>query len=176
MYNKKGFFDLLDLFSIVALFIVSTTYLYVVMFSNMGDFLGSEEVIGSVQTPSNVEYALAILNSPSEEGLRTADFISEDFKEGDFSGLNIFMGELFEETDLHWYVSVHSSKDYDDALVVYQRKDWKFEEGFDSYVDYVYPNYFGDDLIKVTMAVDEGVWIPQEKYENAPGRAIGGVV
>lgn len=158
---------------------MSIIYLWLFAYGDYRDFFGDEDLqrIGALRTPSNIAYGEAFLNMPLEDGT-IADFVTSSPVE-DYAKLNSHMDYLFKDTDFEWYLAIYSGRDDTEPTVVFNRDNWRFSNGFNGYEDYLLPVY-PEGVMKVTLAVDKGIWVPGEKaeeeYYSAPGRAIGRVV
>ncbi|MBT3865546.1 hypothetical protein HOF78_00395 [Candidatus Woesearchaeota archaeon] len=177
--HRKGATPILDIVSLILLFALSVSYLWTLSFA--GNFFGGEDLqeIGALRTPSNVAYGDAFLNMPFVEDLTIADFIVQASEE-DYVKLRDQMNIFFKDTEFEWYLAIYLDKDDENPKIVYGRENWRFRNGFNGYEDYLIPNYVEGNVMKVTLAIDKGIWIPgeeaEERYYNAPGSAIGQVV
>ena len=177
--HRKGATPITDAVSLFILIALCILFLWFLFFA--GTFFGGEDLqeIGALRTPSNVAYGEAFLNMPFMDDLTTADFIVQASEE-DYVKLRDQMNIFFKDTEFEWYLAIYSDKDDVNPKVVYSRENWRFRNGFNGYEDYLIPDYINDGVMKVTLAIEEGIWIPgeeaEERYYNAPGRAIGQVV
>lgn len=173
-------FPIIDLMSTITLIVMLLSYTWLFVYADARDFLGDNDAqkIETLKTPSNMAYGEAFLNSPLQDGIKVVDYVVSS-KE-DPSELKKQLNLFFKDTEFNWYLAAYGSPFDEIPLYTLKRNDWRFQRGFDGYEDYLVPNYFDGSVMKVTLAIGEGVWIPaeeaEEAYNNAPGRAIGGVV
>ena len=173
MLAKKGAFPLIDFFSGLALLFILSAYLYIMSFSNIGDFLGDNERIDSITAPHSQDYIFAMLSSPVEDSNSVIDYILKEKDSGNYTALQKFFERHLNEDGVYWTVKFSFEED---DIIEFSRQNWISERMFKTNAEFFVPNYYDQSLIKVNFLKGKGISQTQYDYERPPGYALRGVV
>ena len=147
--NKKGEFLLTEVFAFIV--VVGFLFGFFLLFEFADDT--DTQSIESLEMESEGKFALSLLKTPVKDYFLVTDLIAKSSEENNYTQLDYFLKDLFEETNNYWYVAITP---IGGEKVVFSRQEWVAISGKKSFSEKNIPDFNGN-LINLRILISPGI-------------------